>query len=191
MQTKRSIRMPTDRQTLVAEERQVTGKAVSKIRRAGRLPAVVYGHGVRSANVSLDAHIGWLKQAEPIARANSFGGDVSMVFVDIGADNCSAFASKQFGNGFADSHRHTRYERNQRKRQVISRAFDHVAHHQWNHGGQDESVERLQVRADEEQPGGGDTDHQRHQESLMNRRSRYEQQERSCAPKHARKYTTK
>jgi large subunit ribosomal protein L25 len=48
--------MPTDRQTLVAEERQVTGKAVSKIRRDGRLPAVVYGHGVASANVSLDAH---------------------------------------------------------------------------------------------------------------------------------------
>jgi large subunit ribosomal protein L25 len=48
--------MPTDRPTLVAEERQVTGKAVSKLRRSGRLPAVVYGHGVPSANVSLDAH---------------------------------------------------------------------------------------------------------------------------------------
>src|SRR3982751_2839368 len=54
--TKRSIRMPTDRPTLVAEERQVTGKAVSKLRRQGRLPAVVYGHGVPSANVTLDAH---------------------------------------------------------------------------------------------------------------------------------------
>jgi large subunit ribosomal protein L25 len=48
--------MPTDRQTLVAEERQVTGKAVSKLRREGRLPGVVYGHDVPSANVSLDAH---------------------------------------------------------------------------------------------------------------------------------------
>jgi large subunit ribosomal protein L25 len=48
--------MPTDRPTLVAEDRQVTGKAVSKLRREGRLPAVVYGHGVPSANVSLDAH---------------------------------------------------------------------------------------------------------------------------------------
>jgi large subunit ribosomal protein L25 len=48
--------MPTDRPTLVAEERQVTGKAVSKLRRQGRLPAVVYGHGVPSANVTLDAH---------------------------------------------------------------------------------------------------------------------------------------
>jgi large subunit ribosomal protein L25 len=48
--------MPTDRQTLVAEEREVTGKAVAKIRRAGRLPGVVYGHGVPSANVSIDAH---------------------------------------------------------------------------------------------------------------------------------------
>ncbi len=48
--------MPTARQTLVAEERQVTGKHVSKLRRDGRLPAVVYGHDVPSANVSLDAH---------------------------------------------------------------------------------------------------------------------------------------
>jgi large subunit ribosomal protein L25 len=34
----------------------VTGKAVSRLRRQGRLPAVVFGHGIDSANVSLDAH---------------------------------------------------------------------------------------------------------------------------------------
>jgi large subunit ribosomal protein L25 len=48
--------MPDARPTLVAQERQTTGKAVSKLRREGRLPGVVYGHGVPSTNVSLDAH---------------------------------------------------------------------------------------------------------------------------------------
>ena len=48
--------MPTARPTLAAEARDTTGKAVSRMRRAGRLPGVVYGHGVDSANVSLDAH---------------------------------------------------------------------------------------------------------------------------------------
>ena len=48
--------MPDARPTLVAQERQTTGKAVSKLRRDGRLPAVVYGHGVPSTNVDLDAH---------------------------------------------------------------------------------------------------------------------------------------
>jgi large subunit ribosomal protein L25 len=48
--------MPDARPTLVAHERQVTGKAVSKLRKEGRLPAVVYGHGVPSSNVTLDAH---------------------------------------------------------------------------------------------------------------------------------------
>jgi large subunit ribosomal protein L25 len=48
--------MPDARPTLVAEDRQVTGKAVAKLRREGRLPAVVYGHGVPSANVTLDTH---------------------------------------------------------------------------------------------------------------------------------------
>ncbi|MEJ7749340.1 MAG: 50S ribosomal protein L25 [Candidatus Limnocylindrales bacterium] len=48
--------MPTARPTLAAANREVTGKAVSRLRQAGRLPAVVYGHGVDSANVSVDAH---------------------------------------------------------------------------------------------------------------------------------------
>jgi len=48
--------MPTARATLTAEHREITGKKVATLRRAGRLPAVVYGHGVDSASVSVDAH---------------------------------------------------------------------------------------------------------------------------------------
>jgi large subunit ribosomal protein L25 len=48
--------MVTARPTLAAEHRDITGKAVARIRRSGRIPAVVYGHGVDSSNVSLDAH---------------------------------------------------------------------------------------------------------------------------------------
>jgi large subunit ribosomal protein L25 len=44
------------RPTLAAEHRELTGKAVSRLRKAGRLPAVVYGHGEASTNVSVDAH---------------------------------------------------------------------------------------------------------------------------------------
>jgi large subunit ribosomal protein L25 len=48
--------MPSARPSLVATDRQVTGKAVARLRREGRLPAVVYGHGVASTNVSVDSH---------------------------------------------------------------------------------------------------------------------------------------
>ncbi|HKG57256.1 MAG TPA: 50S ribosomal protein L25 [Candidatus Limnocylindrales bacterium] len=48
--------MPTARQTLAAEPRETTGKAVAKLRRDGKIPAVVYGHGVDSSNVTVDAH---------------------------------------------------------------------------------------------------------------------------------------
>jgi large subunit ribosomal protein L25 len=48
--------MPDARPTLAAEGRELTGKAVKRLRHAGRLPAVVYGHGVASSNVSLDSH---------------------------------------------------------------------------------------------------------------------------------------
>lgn len=48
--------MSTARPTLAAEHREVTGKAVSHLRKAGRLPAVVYGPGEPSTNVSVDAH---------------------------------------------------------------------------------------------------------------------------------------
>jgi large subunit ribosomal protein L25 len=48
--------MPTNRPTLLANRRTVTGKAVARLRRDGRLPGVVYGHGVDSENVALDTH---------------------------------------------------------------------------------------------------------------------------------------
>jgi large subunit ribosomal protein L25 len=48
--------MSTARATLAAEHRQITGKKVAGLRRAGRLPAVVYGRGIDSANVTVDTH---------------------------------------------------------------------------------------------------------------------------------------
>jgi len=46
----------SSRPSLAAEPRQELGKKVAILRRAGRLPAVVFGHGLDSENVSLDAH---------------------------------------------------------------------------------------------------------------------------------------
>ena len=48
--------MSTARATLAAEHREVIGKKVALMRQAGRLPAVVYGHGVDSNPISIDAH---------------------------------------------------------------------------------------------------------------------------------------
>jgi large subunit ribosomal protein L25 len=48
--------MSTARPTLAAEHREITGKAVNRLRKAGRLPAVVYGHGEGSTNVTVDSH---------------------------------------------------------------------------------------------------------------------------------------
>jgi large subunit ribosomal protein L25 len=46
----------SSRPSLAAEPRTITGKKVAAIRRDGKLPAVVYGHGVDSESVSIDAH---------------------------------------------------------------------------------------------------------------------------------------
>ena len=46
----------TSRLSLDAEPRALVVKKVATLRRVGRLPAVVYGHGVGSENVSIDAH---------------------------------------------------------------------------------------------------------------------------------------
>ena len=48
--------MSTARATLAAETREVTGKQVAKLRQAGKLPAVVYGHGETSDAITVDAH---------------------------------------------------------------------------------------------------------------------------------------
>lgn len=48
--------MSTARPTLAAARREITGKKVARLRHDGKLPAVVYGHGVESASLTLDAH---------------------------------------------------------------------------------------------------------------------------------------
>jgi large subunit ribosomal protein L25 len=48
--------MSTARPTLAASHRELTGKAVSRLRREGRLPAVMYGHDQPSTSITLDAH---------------------------------------------------------------------------------------------------------------------------------------
>jgi large subunit ribosomal protein L25 len=48
--------MPTARPRLAAKPRETTGKAVNRLRKSGQLPGVVYGHGVDSRNVTIDAH---------------------------------------------------------------------------------------------------------------------------------------
>ncbi len=51
--------MPTatsTRPSLAAEPRELIGKKVAVLRRSGRLPGVVFGHGIDSENVSVDAH---------------------------------------------------------------------------------------------------------------------------------------
>ncbi|TMD31096.1 MAG: 50S ribosomal protein L25 [Chloroflexi bacterium] len=48
--------MPTARPTLAATRRDVLGKKVADLRRSGKLPAVVFGHGEESAPVTVNAH---------------------------------------------------------------------------------------------------------------------------------------
>jgi large subunit ribosomal protein L25 len=48
--------MSTDRPTLAATKRDVTGKRVARLRRAGQLPAVVFGRDMASQSLSLDSH---------------------------------------------------------------------------------------------------------------------------------------
>jgi large subunit ribosomal protein L25 len=44
------------RPALAAEPRDITGKRVAGLRRSGRLPGVVFGHGLESTSVSVDTH---------------------------------------------------------------------------------------------------------------------------------------
>jgi large subunit ribosomal protein L25 len=48
--------MSTARPKLAAARRTITGKKVAYLRRDGRLPAVVFGNGLESSNVSVDTH---------------------------------------------------------------------------------------------------------------------------------------
>ena len=47
--------MTTTRPKLAASERLVLGKHVAQLRRSGGLPAVIYGHGVASQAITIDA----------------------------------------------------------------------------------------------------------------------------------------
>jgi len=46
----------SSRPALAAEPRDLVGKKVATLRRDGRLPAVVFGHGLESTSVSIDTH---------------------------------------------------------------------------------------------------------------------------------------
>ena len=50
-----------------AEKRTVTGKQVKALRRAGKLPAVIYGYGIDPISIVLDAH----SASRILARASS------------------------------------------------------------------------------------------------------------------------
>ena len=41
---------------LNATRRTEIGKGISQLRKSGRVPAVIFGHGIESITVSLDAH---------------------------------------------------------------------------------------------------------------------------------------
>ena len=46
----------SNRPTLAAEPRELSGKRVASLRREGKLPAVLFGNGLESVSVSVDAH---------------------------------------------------------------------------------------------------------------------------------------
>lgn len=48
--------MSTARPRLAAARREITGKKVAHLRRAGKLPGVIFGRGLESNNVSVDTH---------------------------------------------------------------------------------------------------------------------------------------
>lgn len=64
-----------DRVVLKATKREVMGKQVNALRRAGKLPAVIYGHRTEPISISLDAHIATL--------ALSKVGTSSLITVDV------------------------------------------------------------------------------------------------------------
>ncbi len=65
-----------DRMELVAEERQVTGKKVKRLREQGIVPAVVYGHNIDSVPVQV--------RHDELAQLLRRGGRTSMVQLRMG-----------------------------------------------------------------------------------------------------------
>jgi len=64
-----------DKVVLKATKRDVTGKQVNALRRAGRLPAVIYGRHTEPVNITLDAHDAGL--------ALSKVGSSSLISIDV------------------------------------------------------------------------------------------------------------
>ncbi len=64
-----------DKISLAAEARQITGKKVEAVRREGKIPAVIYGHGVESKNLTVD-----LRQFE---KAFAAAGESTLVDLSI------------------------------------------------------------------------------------------------------------
>ncbi len=60
---------------LKASKRTVSGKQVSALRRAGKLPAVIYGHHTKPISITLDAH--------PASVALGKVGSSSLITVDV------------------------------------------------------------------------------------------------------------
>jgi large subunit ribosomal protein L25 len=87
--------MSTARPKLAAASRAVTGKKVANLRRDGRLPAVVFGRGVDSDNVSVDTHE--FEQLRRHAGANTL--------IDLSVDGAAAAPVLVYG---VQTHRVTR-----------------------------------------------------------------------------------
>jgi large subunit ribosomal protein L25 len=87
--------MSTARPKLAATSRSVTGKKVAYMRRDGRLPAVVFGRGLESDNVSVDTHE--FEQLRRKAGANTL--------IDLSVDGAAAAPVLVYG---VQTHRVTR-----------------------------------------------------------------------------------
>lgn len=70
--------MASQQLTLDAEPRTLLGKKVKQIRRAGKVPAVVYMNGAESRHITVDAH-----EFEQVSR---HGGTTGLVELKIGED---------------------------------------------------------------------------------------------------------
>jgi large subunit ribosomal protein L25 len=80
-----------DKIVMKATTRTITGKQVRALRRAGQLPAVIYGHNVEPLNISLEAHAASLL----LARLSSS----SLVTIDVdGREIPSLVREKQRNN---------------------------------------------------------------------------------------------
>jgi large subunit ribosomal protein L25 len=87
--------MSTARPKLAATSREVTGKKVAYLRRDWRLPAVVFGRGIDSDNVSVDTHE--FEQLRRHAGANTL--------IDLSVDGAAASPVLVYG---VQTHRVTR-----------------------------------------------------------------------------------